>query len=84
MSTRITNKSRQSLVIPLNSGNAIHLAPGETYGPLDEVETTANAKIEKMSSSGLIALAHLDEDDPASAEAGAEGGGHSPRKRSRA
>lgn len=79
MSTRITNKSRQSLAVPLNSGNAIHLAPGETCDPLDEVETAANAKIQKMSSLGLIALAHGDDDD----SAGGGTGAHAPRKRPR-
>ena len=78
MSTRITNKSRQALVVPLNSGTAINLAPGETCDPLDEFETTANAKIEKMSSSGLIGLAHVGDDDSAGGEA------HTPRKRARA
>ena len=45
------------MVVPLNSGAAIHLAPGETCDPLDEVETAANPKIEKMSGVGLISLA---------------------------
>jgi len=77
MSTRITNKSRQALVVPLNSGTAINLAPGETCDPLDEFETTANAKIEKMSSSGLIGLTHVGDDDSAGGES------HTPRKRAR-
>jgi hypothetical protein len=80
MSTRITNKSRQALVVPLNSGTAIHLAPGETCDPVDEVETSANAKIEKMSGSGLIALTQVEDADSRGSEAGA----HAPRKRQRA
>jgi hypothetical protein len=57
MSVTITNKSRQVLVIPLNSGSAVSLAPGETTAAIDEIETRANPKIEKMSNSGLIGLA---------------------------
>jgi hypothetical protein len=70
MSTRITNTGRQTLAVPLNSGTAIHLAPGETSDALDAVETTANAKIEKMSSAGLISLeqAELAEDEEAPEE----------------
>ena len=66
MSVRITNTSRQALAVPLNSGNAVHLAPGETSDPIDEVETTGNPKIEKMSKSGLISVAYVEaDDDPA-------------------
>lgn len=45
------------MVIPLNSGAAISLAPGESSGPLDDVETTANPKIQKMTDAGLITVA---------------------------
>lgn len=82
MSMKITNKSRQGLVVPLNSGTAIHLAPGETCDPLDDFETAANAKIEKMSSSGLIALARV-ESESADGEDDDSAAAPTPRRRSK-
>jgi hypothetical protein len=54
MSMRITNKTKQLLLVPLNSGETIYLAPGEASSAVDEVETRDNEKIEKLLRGGLI------------------------------
>ena len=58
MPTRVTNISKQLLIVPLNSGETLHLAPGETSAdPLVDYELDGNEKIEKMVSNSLLALA---------------------------
>lgn len=73
MSLKITNKTKQLLAVPLNGGDAIHLAPGESSDPVDEVETQGSEKIEKLLRGGLIEVA-LAEDQSAA--------GSSSRKKS--
>jgi len=65
MSLRITNNTNQLLLVPLNSGETIYLAPGESSDPVDEVETKDNQKIEKMSRGGLIEVAPVDDQEAA-------------------
>lgn len=58
MPTRVTNISKQLLIVPLNSGETLHLAPGETSAdPLVDYELDGNEKIEKMVNNSLLALA---------------------------
>jgi hypothetical protein len=57
MPTHITNISKRLLIVPLNSGETLHLAPGETSAdPLVDYELNGNEKIEKMVSNNLLAL----------------------------
>ncbi|GEM_PF-4208035 len=51
----ITNRSRQLLVVPLNSGATVHLAPGEEAVGIDPVEVKNNSTIQKMAQRGWIA-----------------------------
>ncbi|TAK09728.1 MAG: hypothetical protein EPO39_01780 [Candidatus Manganitrophaceae bacterium] len=61
MATTITNRSRQLLVVPLNSGATLHLAPGEEAPGIDPVEVKNNATLQKMAERGWIALAETRE-----------------------
>jgi hypothetical protein len=63
MPTRITNISKRLLIVPLNSGETLHLAPGETSAdPLVDYELDNNDKVDKMVSNNLIALATEDDE----------------------
>jgi hypothetical protein len=58
MPTRVTNISKSLLIVPLNSGETLHLAPGETSAdPLGDYELDGNEKFEKMLSNNLLARA---------------------------
>jgi hypothetical protein len=54
MAYTITNLTRHLLVLPLNSGETLHLAPGETSGAVEDYELVNNAKVDKLMSQGLI------------------------------
>lgn len=56
MSTRLTNRSRGLLTVELNSGESVHLAPGERSEALDDVLTKDNALIEKLRSRALLTV----------------------------
>ena len=48
MSVQIINRTKRLAIVPLNSGESIHLAPGEKSPPIDEFELENNAKVEKL------------------------------------
>jgi hypothetical protein len=52
MSLMIKNKTRQLMTVTLNSGETLHLAPGEVSQPLSEIETANNTKIQRLSNEG--------------------------------
>ncbi|HEV2708109.1 MAG TPA: hypothetical protein VGV59_19490 [Pyrinomonadaceae bacterium] len=54
MAYTITNLTRHLLVLPLNSGATLHLAPGETSGTVEDYELVNNAKVDKLMSQGMI------------------------------
>lgn len=60
MPINMTNRSKQLLVIPLNSGATVHLAPGEETG-VDPIEVKNNAAVEKMAQRGWLSVAETDE-----------------------
>lgn len=53
---KIKNTSLQVLVIPLNSGRAIHLAPEEASELLSEEEVTNNPTVKKLTDKNWISL----------------------------
>jgi hypothetical protein len=55
MSVKYINRSHGLSIIPLNSGDSIHLAPGETSPAIDEIEIKNNAKVQKLLRANLIA-----------------------------
>lgn len=52
----IQNRARHLLVLPLNSGGTLHLAPSETSSPIEDFEIANNEKVERLSEEGLIAV----------------------------
>jgi hypothetical protein len=52
----IQNRAKHLLVLPLNSGGTLHLAPGETSSPVAEFEIENNEKVERLLNEGLIAV----------------------------
>lgn len=56
MAFRIQNRAGHLLVLPFNSGGTLHLAPGETSPPVEGFELENNAKVERLSKEGLIAI----------------------------
>ena len=57
MPFRITNRAKQLLVVPLNGGDAIHLAPGESSAPVEDYELQNNAHVEKLMLNNFVELA---------------------------
>ncbi len=55
MSVHIINRSGRLTYIPLNSGESIHLAPGERSGPIEELDLEENPKVQKLLKAHLIA-----------------------------
>jgi hypothetical protein len=61
----IKNKTKQLLTLTLNSGETLHLAPGEVSHTLSEIETANNAKIQRLSNEGMIETAIISVKAPA-------------------
>jgi hypothetical protein len=53
-SAKIKNTSSQILMIRLNSGKTIHLAPKEESGPINKIELVNNPVIKKLESRNWI------------------------------
>ncbi|HEU0177927.1 MAG TPA: hypothetical protein VFV58_26995 [Blastocatellia bacterium] len=66
----IKNGTRHLLTLTLNSGDTLHLAPGERSRPLSEIETNNNTKIERLLRERWIEIIAVS--GQASAEGGAE------------
>ena len=54
MSVQLINRANGLTVVALNSGESIHLAPGETSRPIGEFEIKDNAKLHKLLERNLI------------------------------
>lgn len=54
MAVRLTNRARHLLIVPLNSGKTVHLAPGESSGPIADLEIVGNERVAKLSRYGLM------------------------------
>ena len=68
MPATLTNKSRSLVTVELKSGDWIHLAPGETSGPIDDVEVHENDRLAKLIDRKLVALARPDAEHGATAD----------------
>ena len=65
MSLIIKNKTKQLLTVTLNSGDTLHLAPGEKSKPLSQIETDNNVRIQRLSKEGMIETAIVSDQSPA-------------------
>lgn len=65
MPFRLTNRAKHLLIVPLNSGESVHLAPGETSEAIEDYELQRNDKVDKLLTMNLISSEAAD--DPANA-----------------
>ena len=56
MALSLSNRASHLLILQLNSGKTLHLAPGESSRPVDDLEVSGNEKITKLLRSSLIAV----------------------------
>ena len=68
MPATLTNKSRSLVTVELKSGEWVHLAPGETSGPIADVEVHENDRLARLIDRKLVALARPDAEPGAKSE----------------
>lgn len=73
MAYTITNRAKMTLIIPLNSGESLYLAPGESSAPVENYELTNNEKVDKLLRDNLITAAEGDAPAAAAAAPGSQG-----------
>lgn len=56
MPVRVVNRSRGLVTVPLNSGESIHLAPGEASPPIEDVEVQDNSWVNDLLKRQWIAV----------------------------
>lgn len=78
MAYTITNRAKMTLIIPLNSGESLYLAPGESSAPVEDYELSNNEKVDKLLRDNLITAAEGDAQAAAAAPAGAGSRGLPP------
>jgi hypothetical protein len=61
MASKLVNLGRQLLVVPLNSGETIHLAPGESTDAVEDYELNHNPKVEKLIRENLLAKREIEQ-----------------------
>lgn len=64
MPVTIENLTNRPVLLRLNSGETLHLAPRLTSGALADVEVEANAKVEKLLGQQVIAIHPVKEKAP--------------------
>jgi hypothetical protein len=71
MAITITNRTRQLLIMELNNGETIYLAPDRTSEPIEEALVNGNEKFSKLLRSNLItsAAAEVEHAKPKKAKA---------------
>ena len=57
------------ILVPLSTGTAVRLSPGQVSRVLPPVEVANNAKVEKLRQQGLIDVETVEEDAAADADA---------------
>ena len=56
IAVHIANRAKHLLIIPLNSGKTIYLAPDESSRPLEYFEISGNEKVEKLLKANLVTI----------------------------
>ena len=64
MAISITNRTKQLLIMELNNGEAIYLAPDRTSVPIDEAQVNGNEKFAKLLRTNLITSAEAEVEQP--------------------
>jgi len=76
----IKNISKQVLLLRLNSGAEVNVAPGGQLEQVAESEIRDNRTIKKLFDLGLIALPEVKPAKPAAAQEGTHAAGHRSKK----
>jgi hypothetical protein len=69
----MTNRANQLLIIELNDGASIYLAPGLTSNPIDEGRVQGNEKIAKLMRNNLLSAAAVEAEEIQAAGEGSAG-----------
>ena len=56
MQVALVNQTKSLLIVTLNSGTSLHMAPGQISEAVDYMEIAGNEKIEKLRKTGAIAI----------------------------
>ena len=56
MAVSIINKAKNLIIVTLNSGKTLYLAPGKSSPPIEEAEINGNEKVIKLLKSHVIAM----------------------------
>ena len=59
MAITITNRGQQLLIVQLNDGRAVYLAPGEASRPVEEMQISGNAKVSKLTRDNLVSVSEV-------------------------
>jgi hypothetical protein len=83
MAVTITNRASHLLIVPLNDGQALYLAPGETSRPVEERQVSGNEKVAKLSRGSLVWMGGPAEERDAKDAADGGTDGEGPRRKPR-
>jgi hypothetical protein len=75
-----TNRTRRLLIVPLNSGETIHLAPGESTPPIEDVEVEQNRDVARLMAEQRLAAGERGEKEKQERERGGRRSGRQKRK----
>jgi hypothetical protein len=64
MTISITNRTRQLLIMELNNGESVYLAPDRTSDPIDEAQVNGNEKFSKLLRNNFITSAEANVEQP--------------------
>lgn len=82
MPMTITNGAQRLIILQLNDGSSLYLAPGESSGPVDEVKVSGNEKVRKLMNESVISVSSVKESSKdAAPEASTQKGGAGGSKR---
>jgi hypothetical protein len=62
MALTFTNLATHMLVLQLNSGNSVYLAPGETSSAIHDEQVNGNDKIAKLLRNDLVVTSEAEEE----------------------
>jgi hypothetical protein len=81
----ITNRAQQLLILQLNDGSALYLAPGESSRPVDDAKVSGNEKVRKLMSQNMISVSAVKKSEKEAAKpAPQKAGGSKPASASKA
>lgn len=65
MPITITNRANYLVIVELNNGESVYLAPGRTSKPIDEGQLNANEKVAKLMRNNLLSSNEVKQEERA-------------------